>query len=979
MDWYYTLYITTVLFGATIQAVQFTYVWRHRTLPGARSFLWLLAVVAGWLLFLALELLSPDVIHKIVWNTARFSCVAFLPYTALVFVLQFTGHYTWLRPNRLLLIAVVPCTLVLLNWTNSWHRLLWLDYLVYQDGAFLLPIRVFGPAYSLFIIYNLGSVVVLHSMLVYTAITSRPPYRIQAIIISIAFILVTIADQLYTFHLTPGLPLSPIVDAFSSLLITWALFRHRLLDLIPVAHHVLIQNMQDDVIVLDNQQRIVDVNPAAWQLLNTALAPIIGQPALDVLPPTLDWSTCLTAETVTHLDITCQQNGATHTYDVQVAPLTDRRGKLTGRMLVLHDMTERKKAEDALRRSEANLARAQEIAGLGSFHYYPLTDQVIWSREFCRIAGLGNTERQMTIAEVRQFIHPDDFDQIRQAFYAVLNGTGSAALDVRLIRPDGTVRYLYDQFEALYDPQGRPTEVFGTVQDITTRKLAEQELQRARSAAEAANQAKSIFLAHMSHELRTPLNAILGFSQLLNRTPALAHDQRTYLDCIQRSGEHLLMLINDVLDMSRIEAGRTTLHTTSFHLYHLLDELEDLFQLRAAEKHLVMRVGYTPEVPPYISTDQVKLRQMLINLLSNAVKFTKEGQVTLQVTTTNDERPTIENRSRSAQEGQSTAAGQIWLRFEVADTGPGIPLADQERIFDPFAQATSGVQSPEGTGLGLTISRAFARLLKGDLTLQSEPGHGAIFALCIPVGIMEKPVTEICPASRRVIGLEPGQSEYRILVVDDRWSNRQLLRGLLSLPGLVLQESSNGQEAVNLCATWSPHVVFMDIRMPVLDGIAATCQIKATPQGQQTCIIAVTASIFVEHHTTILESGCDALVVKPFQETDIFALLQSHLGMRFVYDEAEPVASLHHIGANRATHFPLLDNIQLTMALATLSTDLLAQLEYAIVLGDTQQLTDLIAQIRQYHPALAQTLANIARGFGYTHMLRLIQEVREQV
>lgn len=363
------------------------------------------------------------------------------------------------------------------------------------------------------------------------------------------------------------------------------------------------------------------------------------------------------------------------------------------------------------------------------------------------------------------------------------------------------------------------------------RHQAESALRFAKEAAEAANHAKSAFLANMSHELRTPLNAILGFAQLMGRDAALTSRQGESLEIINRSGEHLLNLINDVLEMSKIEAGRITLNPERFDLRRLLQTLQEMFQIRAEAKHLSLQFDLAAELPQYVLTDEGKLRQVLINLLSNAVKFTDKGKVTL--------------RAGKEDKGNST-----YLYFEIEDTGTGIAPEEIDSLFQPFVQTTSGTQAREGTGLGLTISRQFVQLMKGDIQLTSTLGQGSIFRFDIQVTAVEQPETPQQVSRGRVLRLAFDQPIYRILVVDDRLENRLLIEQLLQTVGFETMTASDGQEAIAAWQTWHPDLILMDMWMPVMDGYQATRQIrvleKLQPNSTHTAIVALTASAFEE-------------------------------------------------------------------------------------------------------------------------------------
>jgi signal transduction histidine kinase/ligand-binding sensor domain-containing protein/DNA-binding response OmpR family regulator len=485
-----------------------------------------------------------------------------------------------------------------------------------------------------------------------------------------------------------------------------------------------------------------------------------------------------------------------------------------------------------------------------------------------------------------------------------------------------------------------------------------EEVRASKDAAEAANRAKSAFLANMSHEFRTPLNAILGFSQLMLRpgsrpAPAgheLTPDQRENLQVIVHSGEHLLGLINDVLEMSKIEAGRTTLNEQGFDLQRMLDGLEEMFGLRARQKGLGLSCELAADVPRYVQADEGKLRQVLMNLLGNAVKFTSQGGVVLRV--------------RRLNEPPAQAACR--LSFEVEDSGPGISPEEQQALFRPFAQAASGQRAQEGTGLGLAISRQFAQLMGGTLDLSSEPGRGSAFTLVVPVQSLEAGDLRTALPTRRVVALEPGQADFRVLVVDDKEVNRQLLVRSLTPLGFLVREAENGQQAIEAWEAWSPQVILMDMRMPVMDGYEATRRIKATTRGQATVIVAVTASALEEERAVILSEGCDAYIRKPFREDELLDTLAEHLGVRYMYAQVE--------GASAASAEGAAERAQVIGRLAAMPGALLTQLERAAVVGDLQRINLLLADVRAADSGLGDHLIGLSNQFRHDDILALVRE-----
>lgn len=499
----------------------------------------------------------------------------------------------------------------------------------------------------------------------------------------------------------------------------------------------------------------------------------------------------------------------------------------------------------------------------------------------------------------------------------------------------------------MFDLQSEQPDRFGPEELGVLKTLSEQiaiavrnaqlftNAQAAQMAAETANQAKSVFLANMSHELRTPLNAILGFSQLMVRDSAMSPAQREAIDIISHSGAYLLQLINDVLEMSKIEAGRVTLNIESFDLYRMLSSLEEMLKVRASSKGLYLVFERSEQVPQYIKTDEGKLRQVLINLISNGIKFTRHGGITVKI--------------------DYNAAGRVI--FAVIDTGVGIEEPELSRVFDIFTQAKSGQESQEGTGLGLPISRRFVRLMGGEITVQSELNKGSVFTFDIEAEPSEAaPAHDPAPRKKEVIGLAPGQPCYRILVAEDRLESRMLLVKLLEPVGFEVLTAVDGQEVIELYQSHAPDLIFMDMRMPGMDGYEATRRIKAA--GQHIPIIALTASAFEHERERILACGCDDFIRKPLNITEIFEKIAQHLPIQFVYkDQTSELVPVHaSLSTDDLIHLP---------------DDWLLQLNRAAMAANADDVSALIEQIRDQHTTLANELSRLVNGFRFDILMEM--------
>ncbi len=623
------------------------------------------------------------------------------------------------------------------------------------------------------------------------------------------------------------------------------------------------------------------------------------------------------------------------------------------RLRAARETIERLRTQEALASSAAEIQDLYNHAPCG-YHSLDRTGLFVQINE-TELGWLGYS-REEVIGRLRfvDLVSPDSREAFRQSFAQFLARGHMSELELDMVRRDGSELPVLVSATAIWDDDGNFLVTRSVLYDITERRRAARQIARyrdhleqlvaertaaltesnrqlalAKENAESANQAKSAFLANMSHEIRTPMNAILGFTQLLQRSSSLAPLDRENLEVIHRSGSNLLALITDILEMSKIEAGRTDVTPRPFNLRTLLDDLHMMFRVPAAAKRLHWELATATDLPANILGDEGKLRQILINLVGNAVKFTEVGGIVL--------------RARSA--GRR-------LIIEVEDTGPGLSSEDLEPLFEAFQQTSRGVEKG-GAGLGLAISRRFARLMGGDLTIASTIDRGSVFRLDIPFDEDREPATlEAKPLRRRAIGLPPGLEERRILIVDDQPDNRHLLNLLLSPLGFSLREAANGRDAIEQWQKWRPHLILMDIVMPEMDGREAIRRIRAqATDGDSVKVVALSASAFDEDREAVMAIGADHFVRKPIIAEDLLAVIATHLGFHYVYDDSLP---------DRAT-MATLDQAALT----SLPPDLAEDMRLAVFQSDDQKMQRLIDQMAPDLDHLAGALRHLVRRFDW--------------
>jgi len=529
----------------------------------------------------------------------------------------------------------------------------------------------------------------------------------------------------------------------------------------------------------------------------------------------------------------------------------------------------------------------------------------------------------------------------------------------------------YGIYNPHFNEQGEVEGYVTVVLDITERVKAEEALRQAKEfaelaqkEAERANKAKSEFLANMSHELRTPLNGILGYTQLLQKDRDLTPKQQEGIAIIQRSGEHLLTLINDILDLSKIEAAKMEVQSNQFNLPKLLQSIVELFQVRAQQKGITFEFEQVSNIPIGVEGDEKRLRQVLLNLLSNAIKFTEKGGVIFKVGTIIDE----ETMSFMAQ------SPYHHLRFQVEDSGVGIESQELENIFQPFRQVGKYSKVTEGTGLGLAISKRLTIMMKGELQVKSTLGLGSTFWLDLT--LKETPVFDDSYIDDKPLIVGYTGSPCKVLVVDDKPENRSILVHMLTPLGFVVAQAINGQTAIEKTLELNPDIILMDLRMPQMDGFEAIRLIRTLMPPQQTGpdydksprIIAISASAFEHNRQASIEAGADDFIAKPFRFEKLLTLFEKHISLKWVYNTLSSTPP-NSTSPTQVEH----SSIQNSITISNEQLELLLDLTKRGNIRQLQQQLDRLSQTNGATHPFIKRLKTLAQDFKFREIKTLLQ------
>jgi PAS domain S-box-containing protein len=712
----------------------------------------------------------------------------------------------------------------------------------------------------------------------------------------------------------------------------------------------IIQSQSEGIGFVDQNEVFEFANKATERIFETGDNELIGTSLYDYLKPDernkVDQQTHNRGEGYVNtyeLQIITKKGNAKYIH-VTATPKRDSNDNYLGAYGVFQDITDRKKAEDEVKRVSMRLALATRAGGVGVWEFDIISNALLWDDQMFVLYGVEKNNFAGTYQTWRSGLHPNDVMHADAEIQMAIRGEKDFNTEFRVCWPDGSVHNLRALATVQCDDSGIPVSMIGTNWDITEQKKTEAVLFKAKQDADAANKSKSIFLANMSHEIRTPLNAIIGFSQLMKRDKHLNDKQKEYTTSIIRAGEHLMSLINDILELSKMEAGRLEVTPTTVDLNALLNDIHLIFSESARSKHLQFIFETADRLPTYIIVDDNKLRRILINLVGNAIKFTDEGCVAFRARV--DKTDELKNR----------------LVVEIQDSGPGIPANEIDKLFKHFVQTSTGINKSTGSGLGLALSRELAILMGGEIHVTSEVGKGSVFTVEVDIEIgTEDAILDV--TGKHVTGYHRTGEAFRILVVDDIEENIQIVVTLLNLVGFETMEAVNGIDAIAKCEAWNPHLILMDLRMPVMDGYEATRHIKATEKGKRIPIIALTTSSFEDERRIILEQGMQTYIRKPFRESDLFGTIGKILGIQYTYDDETLLTQEQHF-----------NDEGFAAEISKLPNELVIKMQNAVAAADLDLLIDLIQKIDPGHSVLSRHLMLLTNNFDFNYLKKILSK-----
>ncbi|MBK8050402.1 MAG: response regulator [Anaerolineales bacterium] len=848
--------VVTIYTIATLLALSIAFLaFRRRSTLGAMPLMALMLAVATWTAMDGLFNAVTTYSGKILFAKLSYLGIVAAPVLFFGFAVRFTRKDRVLTPLRLTMLWVVPVIVLLLVFTNELHLLIWpaAEMRVLPSGITL--VLAHGPAFWLVVAYSYllllaGSVLIGYAMIRY-----RNLYGRMSPILLIAVALPWIANLAYLANLNPlpGVDLTSIALVFTGILVAWAIFRRGLFDLAPVARSLLFENMGDGIIVVDDNERVIDANPASYYLLGLAGADL-GRMLVELAPYGPALSRCVQRTS----DASAMFLGLHgKLVEPHATEIYDRRERLIGHVIIVSDVTERERAAEELRQSELRHRTLVERAPFPTLVIEAVTGVLLQANQRASaLFGFGVIQPG-AVYLVGFFANPADYDRL---LTRVWEEGHVADFEVELQDCQGHRVWVLASASAI--DYAQESAIIIACNDITERRRIETEVRAAKEIAEAATRAKSEFLANMSHEIRTPMNAIIGMNSLLLDT-SLTPTQYDYVETVRNSSDALLAIINDILDFSKIESGKLELESAPFDLPDCLGSAIDIVSVQASNKQLELILDEDPNIPRTVIGDVTRLRQVLVNLLSNAVKFTDNGEVTMAVAVISDQIGT-------PPPAQLPVAR---LAIEVRDTGLGIPPTQMGRLFRTFSQVdASTTRRFGGTGLGLAITKRLVELMGGVISVQSKgiPGQGSTFRIEIPFRVSSQ-------LGLRSRADKVSLAERQFLVVDDNATNLRILKLQLEALGMRGEATTSAADALERIRGGAVYdVAILDWVMPEMSGYQLASAIRGLRTPAALPLVILTS--MDQKPEVMNERLAEAYLRKPVKPDQLQTVLMQVIG-----------------------------------------------------------------------------------------------------
>jgi signal transduction histidine kinase len=846
MDRVFTIY--SVLFLATSLVSFFVAVlaWQRRSVKSSRELAWLMiaaGIGAFWIIF---ETAAHTMTEKIFWSKLEYIGGVTTPVLFLIFVLRFTGKDKFISVKNILFLFVVPAITLALTLTNEKHRLIWTGFSAISAKTNLMEYEHGIGFWIGYIAYTYLLLIFSTKYLISFVISHRNTFRSQGMVVLIGGLLPWIVSIVYLTgsNPVPGLDLAPVSIVLSGMLAAFAIFNFRFLDLLPVARETLVETLPDGILALDGLNRIQDINEAAKSFLGIRNKRILGLP--------VEFSGASEAKL---LKAVIEKNSVdlieiagfpeNKTYSLIKKDIKNQQGS---RLVIIRDISGRAEAEKALLESESQKAAILRAIPDLLFVFNNKGEYLdIYTNDDAKLI----MPREHLIGKTISDLFPSEIAKGASEAFTKSYQTSELVEFSYSLEINGRTEF----YEARI-VQASEGKVLAIVRDITQRKHVEMELIKAKEQAEESDHLKSAFLSNMSHEIRTPMNGILGFTELLKMPDLTGEQQQEYIRVIRKSGNRLLGIINDIIDISKIESEQMKVSISAININEQLKYLYDFFRQEADQKKLqISFISPLASGEALIKTDKVKINAILTNLIKNAIKFTSEGSIEF-----------------------GFEIKEEFLEFFVKDTGTGISQEQKEFIFKRFRQGSESYNREyEGAGLGLSISKAYVEMLNGRIWVESEPGKGSVFYFTIPYDSAAPP--KIIPSSVVADKTEEKHGRrLKILIAEDDEASEMLISQTVRRFGSTDLKVRTGVRAVEACRN-NPDIdlIIMDVKMPEMDGYEATRQIRKF--NKDVIIIAQTAYALTGDKEAALEAGCNDYISKPVDSTLLIGLIKKYFNI----------------------------------------------------------------------------------------------------